>query len=98
MRKSVFEKELLQSLSEAEAIVRGEMEPARVFVAPDVDVAAVRKRLGLSQAKFAQRFGLSHASVRDWEQHRRRPDPAARVLLTIIEREPEAVERALSAR
>lgn len=93
---SGFEKELLQSLGEAEAIARGEVAPARVFVPSDVDVRAVRKKLGLSQAKFAGRFGLSAAAVRDWEQRRRRPDPAARILLRVIEREPEAVERALS--
>jgi putative transcriptional regulator len=94
---SEFEKELLQSLGEAEAIARGERKPARVFTPPDVDVARIRKRLGYTQAGFARRFGLSPASVRDWEQRRRRPDPAARVLLTVIDREPEAVERALTA-
>ncbi|MDU7524874.1 MAG: hypothetical protein E7K72_26495 [Roseomonas mucosa] len=35
------------------------------------------------------------ASIRDWEQRRRRPEQAARVLLRVIDREPEAVERAL---
>ena len=92
-----FEKELLQSLDEGLAIAKGEMPPARVVTPSDVDVASIRKRLGLSQAKFAQRFGLSHAAVRDWELHRRRPDSAARVLLMVIDREPEAVTRALSA-
>jgi putative transcriptional regulator len=96
-KMSNFEKELLQSLDEARAIARGEMKPARIFIPPDVDVAAIRKRLGLSQSKFAARFGLTHGAIRDWEQRRRRPDPAARVLLTVIDREPEAVERALAA-
>lgn len=93
---SKFEKEMLQSLSEMEAFARGELAPTHVFVPTDVDVAAIRKRLGLTQAKFAARFGLSQTSVRDWEQRHRRPDQAARVLLRIIDREPEAAERALS--
>lgn len=88
--------ELIAAMTEAVAIARGEAEPARLHVAPAVDVRVVRKRLGLSQAAFARRFCLSAASIRDWEQGRRRPDPAARVLLRVIERDPEAVERALA--
>ena len=93
MRK--FEKELLQSAKEALAIAKGEMEPARIHVPRTIDVAAIRKKLGLSQARFAARFGLSAATVRDWEQKRRNPDQIARTLLTVIDRNHEAVERAL---
>jgi putative transcriptional regulator len=59
------------------------------------DVVAIRKRLGLTQDAFAARFGFSHGAVRDWEQQRRQPEASARVLLTVIDREPEAVRRAL---
>ena len=66
-------------------------------VAPElVDVAAIRKRFKLSRAKFAERFGLDVRALQDWEQGRRRPDRAARVLLRVIERQPEAVEAALA--
>ena len=61
-------------------------------------VAAIRRRTGLSQERFARRFGFSPAAVRDWEQKRRRPEAAARTLLIVIDREMEAVERALSNR
>ena len=92
---TTFGQDLIASAREALAIAQGEAEPARAFVPPDVDVAAIRKRSGLSQARFAQRFGFSAAAVRDWEQQRRRPDAAARTLLIVIDREPQAVERAL---
>jgi putative transcriptional regulator len=92
---TTFGQELIQSAKEALAIARGEMAPARAVVPSDVDVTAIRKRLGLSQARFAKRFHLSPATIRDWEQGRRRPEGAARVLLTIIDREPEAAQRAL---
>jgi putative transcriptional regulator len=88
---------LIQSAHEALAIAGGEMEPAGAYTLAEIDVAALRKRFGLSQAKFAERFGLSAATVRDWEQGRRRPDRIARTLLTVIEHHPEAVEQALSA-
>ncbi len=88
---------LLKSAKEARAIARGEADPARAFVPPQIDVAAIRKKTGLSQARFAEQFGLSAAAIRDWEQLRRTPDPAARTLLIVMDKEPEAVKRALEA-
>lgn len=88
--------ELVASLTEGMAILRGEVAPARFHPAPaSVDVRAIRKRLSLSQAGFARRFGFSLATIRDWEQGRYQPDQAARSYLLVIEREPEVVERAL---
>jgi putative transcriptional regulator len=63
---------------------------------PMVDVRAVRERLGLSQSEFAKAFGVSVATLRNWEQGRRYPRGPARVLLMIIEQEPDAVQRALA--
>jgi len=93
---SKFGEMLIQSAEEALAIAKGEAPPARVYALSTIDVVAIRKQLGLSQQKFARRFGLSPAMVRDWEQKRRNPDQAARTLLTVIAREPEAVARALT--
>lgn len=72
---------------------RGKAHEARV---PKVDVRAARRKLGLSQDDFARSFGVSAATVRNWEQGRRRPEGAARVLLAVIDRDPEAVRRALA--
>ncbi|EKE45129.1 hypothetical protein OCGS_0824 [Oceaniovalibus guishaninsula JLT2003] len=58
-----------------------------------VDVRALRARLGLTQDRFARRFGFSTAAVRNWEQSRRWPDRSARILLRMIELEPEKVAR-----
>ena len=60
-------------------------------------VRLLRERLGLSQPAFAERFRIPVASVRDWEQGRRTPDAATKAYLMVIDREPEAVLRALSA-
>lgn len=62
-----------------------------------VDVSALRARLGLSQAAFARTFGLDLTAVQAWEQGRRRPDRAARILLAVIAHEPRAVLRTLAA-
>jgi putative transcriptional regulator len=55
-----------------------------------------RARLGLSQEAFARRFRIPAASLRDWEQGRRMPDTATRAYLTVIVRDPNAVDRALA--
>jgi putative transcriptional regulator len=89
-----------RGVEDAIAYARGDQSRGKatvVRVPEHVDVKALRARLGLSQAAFAARYGFSVAAVRDWEQGRRRPEASARVLLTVIDREPEAVERALSA-
>jgi putative transcriptional regulator len=65
---------------------------AVVHVPPDV--RAIRNRLKLTQPAFARRFGLPVGTVRDWEQGRSVPDQAARMLLRVIDTNPEAVQRA----
>jgi len=69
----------------------------RVHVPPEVDVKAIRRKLGKSQAQFARSFGFALDAVQNWEQGRRRPEGAARAFLKVIEREPDAVRRALAA-
>lgn len=58
-------------------------------------VRTIREKLGLSQGRFAERFRVPLASLRDWEQGRRMPDAATQAYLTVIKNEPEAVQRAL---
>ena len=91
--------EIETALGEVLAHVRGEVKlPCRVMDDPSAErIRTLRKRLRLSRERFAERFGLDARAVQDWEQGRRVPDRAARVLLTVIDREPEAVIRALSA-
>lgn len=96
MSKRAFDR-IAAGLREVVEIEAGRADPAtyRVHVPTEVDVKAIRGRLKLSQNQFADRFGFSAASVKDWEQRRRQPEASARVLLTVIDREPEAVARAL---
>jgi len=88
---------LIRAAREGRAIVRGEARAGtyRVYVPEDIDVRKIRRSLKLSQTQFAAKFGLQASTIRDWEQHRRKPEGAARVLLQVIKKEPEAVSRAL---
>lgn len=67
----------------------------RFKVPENVDVRAIREKLGLSQAAFAIRYGFSLGTLRHWEQGLRHPEGSARVLLTVIAQNPRLVEKAL---
>lgn len=84
--------EFLEAMQQAADILTGKLAPSRVHRVPhDVEVKAIRSKLGLSQEAFATRFGFSVGAVREWEQGRRRPEQAARTLLLMIEHDPQAV-------
>jgi putative transcriptional regulator len=91
-------KKLIAAAHESIAIARGEADPGtyRVHIPARINVSALRRKTGLTQEEFALRFGLTVARVRDWEQKRSEPDAAARAYLKVIEKEPEAVKRALA--
>ena len=91
-------KRLINAAKSAQAIAKGEADPKsyRVHVPAHLDVRAIRTKLKMSQNAFAARFGILASTLRDWEQNRRHPDGAARVLLLVIDKEPDAVTRALA--
>ncbi|HVO28016.1 MAG TPA: helix-turn-helix domain-containing protein [Candidatus Margulisiibacteriota bacterium] len=76
--------EILQGLRQ---IKRGEY--GRVINVPDI--AQIREKTGLSQARFAQLLGVSVRTLQDWEQGRRAPSGAARTLLMVAARNPQAL-------
>jgi putative transcriptional regulator len=64
-------------------------------VPPEIDVRRIRGKVSMSQSEFADHFGVSVRTIQDWEQGRRVPTGASRAFLIVIDREPEAVYRAL---
>ena len=91
---------IVESMQEAVAIAQGALpeNSYAVHIPATVDVKAIRRRLGLSQALFSARFGLSLHTLRNWEQGKRTPDPAARAYLKVIEKVPDVVKEVLSKR
>jgi putative transcriptional regulator len=80
------------------AHVRGEIQLTRYqydVPGPVVDVKAIRAKQGLSQSQFAKRFGFSVRTLQDWELGRVQPPSAVRAYLTVIDRFPDTVEKAL---
>ncbi len=69
----------------------------RKVISPHVpDIRTLRRKLGLSQSKFASKFGFSVRTVQGWEQGRTFPDRPTRILLRVIEKSPKAVECAIA--
>jgi len=97
MTKSAFDK-IKVGLSEAKAYLdgSGNKRDYGIHVPARVNVKKIRTRLGLSQESFAQTYGFALSAVRDWEQGRRQPERSARILLRVVEKEPDAVTRALA--
>jgi putative transcriptional regulator len=96
MRKKTFDS-IMAGLEDALAYTKGDKARGRANVLDvrDLDVGKVRGKVGLSQDDFARTFGVSVGTLRNWEQKRVRPDGPARVLLTVIDRDPISVLKAL---
>jgi putative transcriptional regulator len=94
MKKELFA-ELVESIKEGGKILRGHAKPKRAFKLDEPDVRRIRRRLHLSQSEFSTLFGISPATLRNWEQSRRKPQGPARVLLRVAEKNPESVLEAI---
>ena len=94
MKKKMFE-DLLGSVREAGAILRGQKKPSRRIVIGSSGIRAIRERTSLSQAEFAHLIGVSVKTLQNWEQDRRRPTGPAAALLRIIAQEPRLAVKAI---
>ncbi len=90
MKEELFQ-ELVTSAREGGAILRGKLAPSRKFVVAKTDVRRIRANYRLSQGQFAALLGISVATLQNWEQGRRAPKGAARVLLQVAAKHPETV-------
>src|SRR5882724_4814872 len=94
MKPKMFE-ELLESVREGGATLRGHKKPSRRFEVGAPGIRAIRERTSLSQLEFARLIGVSVKTLQNWEQDRRRPTGPAAVLLRIISHEPQLAVKAI---
>lgn len=94
MEKKHFQS-LVDSVREMKMIQKGKLRPARVTKVDPISVKAIRQKLHQSQSEFAFMIGVSPSTLRNWEQGLRRPDGPAVALLTVAQKNPEAVYSAL---
>ncbi|PZQ49770.1 MAG: transcriptional regulator [Rhodovulum sulfidophilum] len=90
---------LEEGLKEALAWKRGEiaLETVNVDPMPPARIKAIRKKAAKSAKAFEARYGIAASTVQNWEQGRRKPDPASRLVLKAIELDPDFMEKAASA-
>src|SRR5271163_2581184 len=93
--KTQFE-QMMDGLNDVEGFLAGEQEGFKAHVPQEVDVKAIRDRLGMTQARFSTTFGFSLDAIKHWEGGRRTPEAPARTLLTVIDKNPAAVLTALN--
>ena len=86
---------LMRGMREVADYDAGAREGFVTHVPPSVDVRAIRKGMRQTQQGFAHTYGFSVGAERDWEQGRRQPERAARILLAMIAHEPQTVERVI---
>jgi len=96
MKKELFT-ELVESIEEAGNIRKGLVKPSRVFRYRPVDIKRIRNRLHVSQSQFSLMIGVSKSTLQNWEQGRRQPEGAAKALLRVVDKQPQAVLEALQA-
>lgn len=94
MKRQMFE-ELLGSVREAGAILRGQRKPSRRITIRHSGVRVIRERTSLSQSEFAHLIGVSVKTLQNWEQDRRRPTGPAAALLSIIDHDPALAVKAI---
>jgi putative transcriptional regulator len=90
MKKEIMN-ELATSIEQAGAILHRKKARSRSLQIDNPNVPKLRRHLGLTQDKFAKLLGISLATLRNWEQGRRKPEGAARVLLCVAAKYPKAV-------
>jgi putative transcriptional regulator len=92
--------ELLDSIKagseETAALSKSEPPKAVVHALSPSDVKNIRAKMGMSQTEFASAFGISVSTLRHWERGDRAPQGPALVLLNVLEKEPQAVLKALA--
>ena len=100
MKKRDLFSELIQGVAEMAAHREGKITLRQVTLeakpAPEVtaeEIVALRKKLRMSQAVFARRIRTSPGTLRNWEQDKSKPNPHAAILITLVERYPDMVER-----
>ncbi len=94
-KKTTAGERMIASARQALAFARGQDTAGVVHIPDDIDTARIRAKIGMSQSRFAATFGVKLRTVQEWEQGRAVPSVAARAFLTVIDREPDAVRRAL---
>ena len=100
MRKKTMGKELIESMEDAVGYMNGKRKGSvahKINVPETINVPKIRRGMRLTPVQFAKKFGFSYKTLQHWERGDRRPTGPARILLAILEKEPNIVNKYLSS-
>lgn len=83
--------DLIASTKEAKDILFKKKSPSRTFYIEEPNAKEIRSKFHLTQIEFANMLNISVATLRNWEQGRRKPEGPARVLLNVANSNPEVL-------
>lgn len=86
---------LVSALREVAEYKEGKKKLSERTIPQSIDVCMIRRQLGLTQEQFSERYHIPLDTMRNWEQGRREPRGAARILLLVIQAHPDLVEHVL---
>jgi putative transcriptional regulator len=89
--------DLLASVREGGEILQGKQQPSRTYEINSPDVKQIRTQYTLSQREFAAMLGVSIKTLQNWEQGRRSPQGAARILLQVAAQHPAVVREVVES-
>jgi len=91
--------EILQGATEALEYLRGNTTKGRAhrIINSTIDVKFIRSKVGLTQEKFAETYGLSLSTLKKWEAKIAEPEGAAKAYLSVIAQRPDMVKEALQS-
>ncbi len=88
---------MVKGMEEALAFSEGKHNPEiKIHIPEEINVQGIRKKLKMTQTRFADYFGVSVRTIQEWEQGRRVPSSVSKNFLFVIDQEPDAVRRALT--
>jgi putative transcriptional regulator len=93
-----FGKDLIEAMSDAVDHAKRKTPGRRVHVVEVPDAGAIRRKLRMSQSEFAKAYRIPLATLKGWEQGRRRPDGPAAAYLQVIARKPRETREALATK
>ncbi|MGH7888978.1 MAG: helix-turn-helix domain-containing protein [Thermodesulfobacteriota bacterium] len=91
-------KEIIKGAEQALAYLKGDKTKGRAYKvrARDINVKAIREKLGMTQEVFSETFAIPVSTLKKWETNLRVPEGPTKAYLTVIEKNPRAVKNALS--
>ncbi|SDX86107.1 putative transcriptional regulator [Allochromatium warmingii] len=88
--------EIMSGLNDAKSHAQGQSRHV-IEHAPDcLNVKAIREKTGMNPQRFCATLGISLNTLKHWEQGSKIPRGSARILLKVVDKNPQVVIKAIA--